>query len=118
MSITQQPGRPIVAGYVWRIDVRVTSGVTPVFPLGVVLVSQLRRVVTDTAAIGTLRTADGTITRLDNDTIELKVPADMSAGWPTGSVTLDCVRTDGAEPQYLGFRLRVPVVQPVTRSLV
>lgn len=64
----------------------------------------------------TLTTADGTIARVDDDTIELTIPGTSSATWSAGIVALDVVRTDGVEPAHLGFTLYIPVTLPVTSA--
>ena len=112
--MTTQPGRPIVAGYEWRLRVQVTA--TPArFPVGVALRAQLRTAMGAANALATLSTADGSIARIDNNTIELVIAGSVSASWRSPVIVCDVIRIDLAEPQHGGFRLRIPVVQPVTR---
>jgi hypothetical protein len=112
--MSTQPGRPIIAGYAWQQRVRVTS--TPAtFPSDVALTAEVRRsLAANEPALATLTLGDG-ITRVDENTIELAIAGADSADWTSSAVLIDIVRTDTAEPHHLGFRLRVPVVQPVTR---
>lgn len=114
MATTTQYARPIVAGYAWAQRVRVTASV-PTFPDGVALTSHIRRTVADPTVMATLSTADGSLVRIDDDTIELRLSPSASAAWKPGTVILDLVRTDLDTPQHLSPRLTVPVVQPVTR---
>lgn len=103
-----------MAGYEWRQRVQVTA-TPPRFPVGVALLAQPRTAVGDANALVTLSTADGTLVRIDDDTIEIIIAGSVSAAWRSSVVVLDVVRTDLTEPQHCGFRLRIPVVQPVTR---
>lgn len=116
MSTTQQPGVPIVIGTVWRQRLTLTALAVP-FPVGVVLIGQMRRRTPDTAALATLRTADATIARVSDATVDLTLSAAVTATLAPGTVVFDMIRTDTSEPLYLGFRLTIPVLQPVTRSL-
>lgn len=116
MSTTRHPGRPIVPGYAWRLRVAFTGAATPQFPSGVAVRSQVRTRTQDATVLATLTTTDDSITRIDDDTIELVIAGATSTAWTQGHVVLDFARTDGAEPQFYGVRLRVPVITPVTRA--
>lgn len=111
-----QDGRPISAGYRWRQRVIVTAD-EPVFPVGSTFRAQVRaKPNAPDPALATLTTANGGIVRVDDDTIDLVISGDVTADFPVGSVFLDLVRTDGDEPDPVGVRLEIPVIQPVTRS--
>lgn len=115
MSTSTQRGRPIVAGYEWRIRVRATA--SPVlFPVGVALTAQVRDKVDAADPLTTLTTGAG-ITRVDDNTIEFVIAGATSAAWTVRQAVLDLVRTDVTPDQFLPFRLRVPIVQPATRGL-
>lgn len=109
--------QPIIAGYEWRQRVRAVA-VPPLFPLGCAITGHVRA---STAAadpiLATLTTGDGSITRVDDDTVELRLPGTSSAPWRMREVVLDLVRTDLNPDVHLGFRLRVRVAQAVTRGL-
>jgi hypothetical protein len=109
-------GRPIVAGYEWRQRVRAQATV-PLFPAGVALTGQIRANLADASPLATLSTGAGSITRIDDDTIELVLAGADSAAWAAKPVVLDFVRTDTSPDVHLGFRLTIPVVRPVTRGL-
>ena len=105
-------GRALVAGYEWR-----QRFVSPValFPAASTFTAQVRRTVADATVLTTLTTADGDITRIDNETLEIVIPGADSTAWTPGSVVFDVVRTDTAPDQHLGFRVEILVVQAVTR---
>ena len=107
--------RPLIAGYEWRQRVRAVSS-PPLFPASAQYAAQLRASLTG-PVLATLTTAESTIVRIDDDTVELVVPPAASSSWNTREVVLDLVRTDVAPPRHAGFRLRVRVAQPVTRGL-
>lgn len=114
MATTTQNARPIVAGFAWALRVQVNA-TTPLFPTGVALTSQVKRRSIDATALATLTTVNGTLVRIDDATVEIRIAGATSAAWKPGTVTLDMVRTDLGTPQHLAFRLTVPVVQSVTR---
>ena len=109
--------KPIIAGYEWRQRVRAVA-VPPLFPVGCAITGHVRA---STAAsepvLATLSTGASTITRVDDDTVELRIPGADSAAWRMREVVLDLVRTDLNPDVHLGFRLRVRVAQAVTRGL-
>lgn len=108
--------RPIIAGYEWRQRVRAIAS-PPLFPVGCTLTGQVRASASSAELLATVSTATGTITRVDDDTVELRLPAADSAAWRLREVVCDLVRTDTTPDLHCGFRLRIRVVQPVTRGL-
>jgi hypothetical protein len=114
MSTTEFPGRPIVIGYPWSLDITVTGG-GAVFPSGCQLESHVRRRITDETPLTELTTGNGGLTRIDDDTVRVRIDDAATSTFATGTVVFDIARTDGADPQYLGFRVTVPVVTSVTR---
>ena len=106
--------RAIQAGYAWTL--RITMSGAAAFAEDATFTSQIRKD-SRSDVLATLSTALGTITRLSARVIELALPGDASTDWPTGTVKIDVVRTDGAEPEHLGFILTVPVRQTITRGL-
>lgn len=109
-------GTSIVAGYEWRQRLRVRSS-EPAFPSGVTLVGHVRSPLESATPLATLTTADGTITRVDNETVQLVIAGATSVSWTAyEAVLLDLVRTDTDPDQHLGFRLTIPVEMPVTRA--
>ncbi|WP_353268359.1 hypothetical protein [Gemmatimonas sp.] len=116
MSTTTQPGRPIVAGFPWSLDVTVTRE-TPFFPSGSTHTAHVRDTPSSGSIRATLTTANGGLTRVDDNTVRLLIPAETSATWKEGSVVLDIVRTDVTPDEYGGFVLTLPVVRSITRGL-
>jgi len=108
--------RPIIAGYEWRQRIRAVAS-PALFPAGVALTAQVRATRQSPDILAVLSTANSKITRVDDSTIEVVLPASDSSNWQLREVSVDFVRTDLATPQHLGFRLRIRVAQPVTRGL-
>ena len=115
MTTPRQAGPAIHPGYAWRLTI--DAGTTALFPAGIALAAQFRRRVEDAAVLATLSTSDGSITRVSDSVINLVLPAADTANFEPGTVVADLVRTDLDLAEYLGIRLQVPVVQPVTREL-
>ncbi len=67
-------------------------------------------------AVTELSTEDGTIVRIDDDTIEVKIPGSATALLTNTSAQLDIVRTDPSPDEWLGLQVSLPVVQPVTAA--
>ena len=114
MAAELQQGKPIMAGYAWTQAINMTADAPP-FPVGVELTAHVRKRVADANPLVTLSTGAQTITRVDDNNIALTIPGADSLGWKQGSVFIDVARTDTDPAEYVGFRLEVPVSQPVTR---
>ena len=114
MTAATQKANAIVAGYDWTIRIEVDRDA---FPAGVALVGHVRRRSSDVKILATVSTDNGHVARVDDRSVDVTLPGAVTASWPPGTVTFDLVRTDLPSDQYLGFRLIVGVVQPVTRGL-
>lgn len=114
MTTTVQPGDAIVSGYRWSL--RIAMDVAA-FPVGVSLAGHVRRKLGDLLPLATLSTAAASILRVDDRQIDIVLEGSVTADWQAGEVVMDLVRTDVDPDRYLGFRLTVPVVLPVTRGL-
>ena len=114
MSTTVQQGEAIVVGYRWAL--RIAMDVAA-FPSGVSLAGHVRRKLGDPAPLTTLSTEAASILRVDDRQIDIVLEGAVTAEWPPGEVVMDFVRTDVDPDRYLGFRLTIPVVLPVTRGL-
>jgi hypothetical protein len=112
VTTTTQDGKAITAGFPWSIRVTMSE---IAFPSGAVLVGHVRRRVDDTAILAELSTANGRIARVDDYSVDVSIPGSVSDEWAPGTVTFDIARTDLDPDQYLGFRITVPVLLPVTR---
>jgi hypothetical protein len=115
--------RPLVAGYPWSI--RLTATTTPttdvptppaLFPAGCALRAEVRDV-EGGAVLATLTTAAGTITRESDTTVLVTIAGPVSQSWAMDRVRFDLARTDTTPDTYLGFKVVVPVVQPITQSI-
>jgi hypothetical protein len=116
MASSTQPGRPIVAGFPYSLEVTVTRE-TPFFPAGSAHTAQIRDTPSSGSVRATLTTANGGLVRVSDTVVRLVIPAETSAAWREGSVVLDIVRTDVSPDEYGGFLLTIPVVRSVTRGL-
>lgn len=111
-------GVPIAIGYEWRQRLRVTvvDGSSVPFPVGSTFRADVKALRTDTAALGELTTAGGGITRVDDDEIDLVIPAAVTTLITTACVFLDLVRTDGGSEVFQYLTLRIEAIQPYTRA--
>lgn len=109
-------GRPIAAGYEWSLRIAVTADEAP-FPADHRLVAQVRRKVSDVEPLATLSTDDQSIVRVDGSTIDIVIDGETSAAWAAGVVLIDVIKASPIPQQYLGIRLEVPVIVPVTRGV-
>lgn len=114
--MSTQRGTPIIAGYDWSLPVQVVTDGDPAFPVGVALAAHVRYNTNDDTRLAELTSANGGVERVSNTQIVLTIAGSVSANWRL-PVVLDLVRTDLAPDQHYGFRLRIPVVQSVTRGL-
>lgn len=113
MPKTQVP--PIAAGYAYAIQVRVTGAGEPLFPLGSALRADVRAYVGAREPAGTLTSEDGTLVRVDDDTVELRLSGEVTGRIGNSSAVLDLVRTDVSPDQWVGVQVQLPVVEPVTQ---
>lgn len=116
MALVEGPA--IARGYPWRIRLTLTlpAGETgDVFPVGVALRAQVRSARNAPSALGELTTSNGGLTRVSGLSLDLVMPASITAQLAAGGMAhLDIVRTDVDPDEYVGVYLRVPVLQPVT----
>lgn len=114
MADTSVPARPIARGYPETVKVTVTDfgGGAP-FPEGCALEVQFREYVGAPTVLATCSTLNGKLTRVDDDTVLLKLDRDDTAAME-GQVVADIVRTDLTPDEYLGVQMFIPVVKPAT----
>jgi hypothetical protein len=106
--------RALVAGYEWAQEFTLEPA-APYFPMGATFRAQVRDRVGGTV-LTTLTTADGTLTRVNDTTLHVTIPASASVGWESRRVVFDVARTDLTPDTHFGWRVELTVVQPVTRS--
>ena len=107
-------GPVILIGYEYRLQLQAEADL---FPEAATFTGQLRSTVTDSTVLATLSTANGSVLRHDERTLEIVLAPDVTAQLSTGSVVVDLVRTDLDPDQHLGVLLEIPVTLPVTREL-
>lgn len=113
MGMTEQSVAPIAKGYAYAIRVRVT-GDEPVFPVGCSVRTELRDYAGANALAAALSTVDGSIVRIDDDTVELRIPGEGTAKIGNSTATFDLVRSDLQPEVWLGVQVTLPVMTPVT----
>ncbi|RUU72132.1 hypothetical protein [Mesorhizobium sp. M7A.F.Ca.MR.362.00.0.0] len=107
-------GKIIEAGYPWRL--RITFSNSLVIGEAATYSMHVRAKAEDVNPIVELTTANGGLVRIDDTTLDIKIPATQASLWPVGkTVVMDLVRTDGGSPEHTGLQLQVPVRNPVTR---
>ena len=107
-----QTGPVILIGYEYRLQLQAQ---VDLFPQEAQFTGQLRRMISDEAVLATLTTANGGVLRVDDRTLEIVLPPEVTAALSPGRVVLDLIRTDLAPDRHLGVLLEIPVVLPVTR---
>ena len=110
MTTTVQAGSAIAIG--WPYAITITSP-SAIFPVGAVFKADFKRTRTDLTPLFELTTANGGLVRVTDLSLTVAVSSAQSALLSVGSVVVDIARTD--IPNYLGFVLTIPVLQPVTR---
>jgi hypothetical protein len=106
---------PIAAGYVYKVRLQVT-GEEPLFPAGCRLRAQVRPFEAAELVAGILTTENGGIVRVDDMTIDLVMPAELTDAINNDRACLDLARVDVEPDEWLGLALQLPVVEPITRA--
>ena len=114
MSTTTFEGPAILIGYQYLLQIETDA---PLFEDGASFTAQLRPKVSAAQPVTTLTSAAGTLVRISDTTLELRIPPEATAQMAVGSVHVDVVRTDLVPPRHLSFFLEIPVAMPVTRGL-
>jgi hypothetical protein len=118
LGTTTQNVAAIARGYPYTIQLWVrpeADGDANPFPEGSTLIADIA-IYAGGAAVSTLSTDDGSIIRIDDDTIELRIPATATTLLTNTVAQVDVVRTDTSPDQWLGLQLTLPVVQPITAA--
>lgn len=114
------PGRALMLGYDWTIQLELTPEVLndpPYFPAGTEVVAHVRYRTKDTNPLTTLSTFNQKITRVSDSTISITIPGVDSVNWTPGEVVMDLARVDDDPDTYVGVKLTIPTKLPVTRGL-
>lgn len=103
---------PIVVGYEWRERIQIEAGSVPleIFPVGSTLSIAIKRELADAVALATLTTEAGHIERVDDATIDVVIPIEITSALKPGHVYLDIVRTDTMPPEYQYLQMRLQVL--------
>ncbi|WP_242183050.1 hypothetical protein [Sphingomonas sp. CARO-RG-8B-R24-01] len=112
---TIQSVQPIAAGFHYAIRLQATGPQSPAFPFGCELMTEVRAYVGAPVSEGILSTANQTIIRVDDDTIELHFPSSMTGGLTNSVAVIDLVRTDPSPDQWMSISVQIPLVRPVTQ---
>jgi hypothetical protein len=118
LGTTTQNIAAIARGYPYKARLWVrpdADGETQPFPEGCTLLADIALFVGG-PAVATLSTEDGTITRIDDDTVEVSIPGAATALLTNTTAQLDLVRTDPSPDEWLGLRVQLPVEQPITAA--
>jgi hypothetical protein len=112
--VTLHSAPPVAVGFAYPLRIR-AAGETPAFPAGCAIVAEVRAFAGAAELAGTLSTAGGSLVRIDDDTIELRMPSAITAALGNDTVALDFVRVDVSPDVWLGIQITLPVVKTVTR---
>lgn len=118
MGTTTQNTAAVARGYPYKARLWVrpdADGETQPFPEGCTLLADIALFVGG-PAVATLSTEEGTITRIDDDTVEVSIPGAATALLTNTTAQLDLVRTDPSPDEWLGLRVQLPVEQPITAA--
>lgn len=114
MTQTVVTGPAVLVGYEYAVQIAADAAI---FIPTATFAAQLRSRLSEPEPLATLSTATGTLIRISDTVLEIRISAMTTAQMAPGSVLLDVVRTDLTPPQHLGFQLEIPVALPVTRGL-
>ena len=118
MSTTTQTVAAIARGYPYKIRLWVRpdgDGEAQPFPEGCTLLADVA-VFLGGPAVASLSTEDGTIVRIDDDTVEVSIPGAATALQTHPRAPMALVRPDPSPADWLGLQVSLPVVQPVTAA--
>lgn len=115
MSVSIVDGPAILIGYEYKLQIATDL---ILFPEVATLAAQVRCRVSDSLVLATLTTANGGLTRLADQLIEVVIAPAQTLTFKPGTIHMDIVRTDLTPDHHLGFSLEIPVVMPVTRGLL
>jgi hypothetical protein len=107
-----QEGPVILIGYEYRLQLQAEADL---FPEGASFAGQVRSTISASAVLAEVSTASASVLRLDDRTLEIVLPPEVTVSLAPGGIVLDLVRTDLELDRHLGFVLEIPVVLPVTR---
>lgn len=106
--------KPVARGFAYSVAVKVEGEPVP-FPAGIGLRADVRDYPEAFAKAGSVSTDAGTITRIDDETIGLDLPATLTARLGNNDIAvLDLIRTDGAREVWMGIRIELPVEASAT----
>ena len=104
--------RALIPGFDWELVFKLYPAGT-YFPVGCALRAEVRESPGATV-LTALTTASGTLTRVSDSSVRVKIPALTSKPWLQREVSFDLIRTDVTPDSHYGFRVDIPVVQPIT----
>jgi hypothetical protein len=105
----------IKIGYQWGYRIEVQGQTSAYFPSGCELLAHVKMDKAEPLPRATLTTANGGLTRVDDNTIDIVVTAAQTATLLPGTAVFDIVRTDTSVDVNLGIEGFVTVEQPPTR---
>lgn len=101
----------LIPGSTYTLTVTATGA----FPSGVALAGSVKtRLSRAERALLTLTTANGRLTRVSNDQLRIDIPGTATAKVTASTLFLDIWDVSASEPRHLGFRIEIPVAEPVT----
>lgn len=106
--------KPIFAGFPWSMTLNVVSD-PGLFVVGSTWVAHVRTEAESNKILTTLSTANGKLTRIDNNRLLIEIDGPASTKWEAGTVVFDLVRTDGTD-QHSTVRVEVAVEISATRG--
>lgn len=112
MTTSLQEGPVILIGYEYRLQLQAEADL---FPDGASFAGQMRSAISAAVVLADLSSAEGSVRRVDDRTLEIILAPAVTGVLIPGTVVLDLVRTDLTPDRHLGFLLEIPVVLPVTR---
>lgn len=118
MRTTVQPVPPIGRGYPYsfRLACPAESDVVP-FPAGCTLLADVA-LYAGAPAVASLSSEGGSIERIDDTTVLLRLSGADTDLLTNTTVVLDLVRTDPSPDEWLGIKVQLPVERPVTAARV
>jgi hypothetical protein len=111
MSVNYSKGQAIQRGFNWRCKISIGGKIVPMTGD---IIGQIRQD-SGQPLIASVSTADGTIVRTTSS-ISVNIPALVTNTIPENIdfVYMDFGVVNGADIDYLGFKLKIPVKTPIT----
>jgi len=110
-------GLSITPGYPWSLSLT-TSNNNVSFPANSTYIASIKQTEDYSTILGTLSSANGNFSVLSNNNLLISMSGNTTSNLIGSQVVFDLVRTDTVSPMYVGIKITVPLMVPITSSTV